>query len=127
MMINLLLVSSGDDSLTTLAAALAWHDDVHIVQERSGAAVLERIACQTYDLMIADETLGDMTGLELIEKAVRINTMINCAAVSTLAQDEFHEVSEGLGILAQWPANPGTAQAEAILTRLRETINLTSH
>ena len=125
-MIKLLLVSSDDDSLSTLAAALAKHNDVHIMQELSGAAALEKITNQNFDLMITDENTDDMTGLELIEKTVRINPMINCAAVSTLSQDEFHEASEGLGLLAQLPLNPGAAQAEDILKRLREVIGLTS-
>jgi len=61
-MINLLLVSSDDDSLSTLAAALAKHNDVHVLQERSGAAALENIANQNYDLMIIDENPDDITG-----------------------------------------------------------------
>ena len=125
-MINLLLVSSNDDSLSTLAAALAKHNDVHVLQERSGAAALKKVTEQNYDLMITDENPDDMTGLELAEKVVRINPMINCAAVSSLTPVEFHEASEGLGLLAQLPVRPGVAQAEDILKRLREVISLTS-
>ncbi len=125
-MINLLLVSSDDDSLSTLAAALAKHNDVHVLQVRSGTAALEKVAGQKYDLMITDENPDDMTGLELADKVIRINPMINCAAVSSLSHDEFHEASEGLGLLAQLPVRPGAAQAEDILKRLREVIGLTS-
>ncbi|MDM8556186.1 response regulator [Desulfococcaceae bacterium HSG7] len=123
-MLNLLTVSSDDKSFSALAAAFAKHDDVTLFQVLSGAAALKSITDKTYDLIIIDEILDDMAGLELAEKVIKINSMINCAAVSTLAQDEFHEASEGLGILAQLPKNPGAAQAEAILSRLREIINL---
>ena len=123
-MLNLLTVSSDDKSFSTLAAALAKHDDVTLFQVLSGAAALKSITDKTCDLIIIDEILDDMAGLELAEKVIKINSMINCAVVSTLTQDEFHEASEGLGILAQLPKNPGTAQAEAILSHLREIINL---
>ena len=125
-MINLLLVSSDDDSLSALAAALAKHNDVDVLQVRSSAAALEKVTGQNYDLMITDENLGDMTGLELAEKVIKINPMINCAAVSSLSHDEFHEASEGLGILMQLPVRAGVAQAKDILKRLREVIGLTS-
>jgi len=125
-MINLLLVSSGDDSLSTLAAALAKHNDVHVMQEKSGAAALEKVTSQNYDLIISDETLDDMSGLELAEKVIKINPMTNCAAVSSLSQDDFHEASEGLGMMTQLPVHPAEAQAEDILKRLRKIINLTS-
>jgi len=93
---------------------------------RSSAAALEKVTGQNYDLMITDENLGDMTGLELAEKVIKINPMINCAAVSSLSHDEFHEASEGLGILMQLPVRAGVAQAKDILKRLREVIGLTS-
>ena len=125
-MIKLLLVSSDDYSLSTLAAALVKYNDVHVLQERSGTAVLEKVTGQKYDLMITDENLDDMTGLELAEKVIKINPMINCAAVSSLSHDEFHEASEGLGLLAPLPLRPGAAQAEDILKRLREVIGLTN-
>jgi two-component SAPR family response regulator len=34
------------------------------------------------DLVVVDEKLGDMTGIEFIETLVSVNPMINCAAVS---------------------------------------------
>ena len=61
-----------------------------------------------------------MTGLELAEKLLSVNPMINCAAVSTLAPDQFHEASEGLGILAPLPPAPGKAQAEDLLQRIKD-------
>ena len=124
-MLNLLLVSSDDESFSALAAALEKHDDVTLFQALSGAAALKAVADKTFDLMITDENPDDMNGLKLAEKVIKINPMINCAVVSALAQDEFHKASEGLGILAQLPAHPDAAQAEAILKRLREIINLT--
>ncbi len=49
------------------------------------------------------ENLGDMTGLEFIRAIVSKRPMVNCAAISSLASEDFHEASEGLGILMQLP------------------------
>ena len=70
------------------------------------------------DLVVVDEKLGDMTGIEFIETLVSVNPMINCAVVSPLPSDDFHEVSEGLGILAQLPVQPGAKDAEDLLKLL---------
>ena len=78
------------------------------------------------DFVIADEGLGDKTGLELIADIVSINPMITCAVVSELTPEAFHEASEGLGIMAQLPARPGKANAESLLHQLRQIKNLTT-
>lgn len=125
-MIKLLLVSATQNSLSNLAAAFEKQADVNSQHEQTGAAALENAARQTYDLIIIDEKLDDMTGLALAEKMVKINPLVNCAVVSSLAPDAYHEASEGLGLLMQLPVNPGETWAEKLLNRLRAIINLTN-
>jgi polyhydroxyalkanoate synthesis regulator phasin len=52
--------------------------------------------------------------------------MINCASISHLLPEEFHEVSEGLGLMAQLPMEPGKEHVEKLLQRLRDIKNLMS-
>ena len=42
-----------------------------------------------------------------------VNAMVNTAVVSPLSDEEFHEVSEGLGILGRLPNEPGMSDAGA--------------
>ena len=77
------------------------------------------------DLVVADELLENMTGLELIKKLVMGNPMLNCAVVSSLSPEDFHEKSEGLGILMQLPIKPKEKDAEALLKHLNTILNLT--
>ncbi len=108
------------------SAGLKCIGDGKDASERQGTSnnwIDKKCSCKR---MKTDENPGGMTGLELAEKVVRINPMINCAVVSSLTPAEFHEASEGLGLLAQLPVRPGVAQAEDILKRLREVICLTS-
>lgn len=90
----------------------------------SGRRALSTIKEQTFDLFIADEHLGDMTGLACIEKIVSINPMLNCAVVSTLSKKDFHEASEGLGILMPLPKHPKKTETDKLLERLKSILGL---
>jgi len=50
--------------------------------------------------------------------------MVNCAVVSSLLTEDFHEAGEGLGILRQLPANPGLEYAKELLEQLKKILNL---
>ena len=50
--------------------------------------------------------------------------MVNCAAVSSLLPDDFHQVSEGLGILMKLPAKPGPEYAKELLEHLKNILDL---
>ena len=117
-MIKLLMVTSDKGPFNEFALALAQTDDVELSWAETGQGALDMVSGSSLDLVVVDEKLGDMTGIEFIETLVSVNPMINCAAVSPLPSDEFHEVSEGLGILAQLPVLPGAKDAEDVLKRL---------
>ena len=122
--LKLLLVSRGKSALSGLATALTMHGEVDLSWAQSGAEALDTISKAPADLVVTDEELGDMSGLTLALKLLSVNPMVNCAAVSPLSHEEFHEASEGLGILAQLPPSPGEKEAEALLQQLREIKNL---
>jgi CheY-like chemotaxis protein len=118
-MFKLLLVSPDKDALSDFAAALAQHGDVEFSWAESGQATLRIASTTPLDLIITAETLGDMTGLELAGRLLTVNPMINCASVSRLSPDQFHELSEGLGIMGHLPVQPGPEHAEELLQRLK--------
>jgi CheY-like chemotaxis protein len=122
-MIRIMLVGRDQISLTALKSGLA-KSDVHLVHAESGGIGLSMIAEGNFDLVVADENLGDMTGLEFIKALVSKSPMVNCAALSSLASEDFHEASEGLGILMQLPVRPGQEHAEMLLEQLKKIITL---
>ena len=71
-----------------------------------------------FDLFITDEQLPDTTARDLIEKALFKDAMMNCVVLSTLSHNAFHEAYEGLGVLMQFPPEPGEKQARALLDHL---------
>ena len=105
-MMNILLASRDKASLSALKTGLE-ENQVQTAWAESGSNALAKVTEGNFDLVVTDENLGDMTGLEFIKTVIALKPMVNCAAVSSLLPDDFHEASEGLGILMQLPVRPG--------------------
>jgi len=118
-MMKLLLVNPDKSSLSELASALKEYDDLELLTTESGEKALAMVSESAVDLVVTDEELGDMTGLEFARRLISLNPMINCATVSGLEPERFHEVSEGLGLMDQLPTRPGKEDAERLLRNLR--------
>ncbi len=124
-MIQILIVAPDQGSFSEFASILE-KNNVHTNWAESGAAALALISDKAFELVITDENLGDMTGIELIKKLVTRFPMINCALVSSLTSEAYHEATEGLGVLVQLTAKPDERQAEDLLQHLKTVINLAS-
>jgi YesN/AraC family two-component response regulator len=119
-MLKLLLVGRDKNIFEDLKSALKEYEDIEFGLSESGEQTLAIVSGKAVDLVIADEDLGDMTGLELVKRILKINFMINFAVVSGLPHDEFHEASEGLGIMLQLPGQPGRKEAEELVKTLKQ-------
>ncbi|MFC1495685.1 response regulator [Thermodesulfobacteriota bacterium] len=118
-MLKLLLVSNNDESLSELISVLKENDDIEVLHAGSGNMALEMVKTNTIDLVVADEEVGDMSGLAFSKKLITSNPMINCVAVSSLPEKDFHEASEGLGLMTNLPVRPGREETEKLLKNLR--------
>lgn len=116
---KLLLVNPDKSSLSELASVLKEYDDLELLTTESGEKALAMVSESAVDLVVTDEELGDMTGLEFARRLISLNPMINCATVSGLEPERFHEVSEGLGLMDQLPTRPRKEDAERLLRNLR--------
>ena len=124
-MTQVLFVTADKSNLTDLSLGLEIPQGV-MQWASSGVQALEIIKNQAVDLVVTDEQLEDMTGLAFIEKLVKVNPMINCAAVSTLSKSDYHEASEGLGILMQLPSQPSQADGKALMAYLKKVLGFTA-
>ena len=120
---KILLLTSDKDSLNVFSTAIAEDANADLLWAISGNEALNVIKNTKIQLVVADEKLEDMTGLEFIKKLVMINPFVNCMLLSPLSHDDFHEVSEGLGILMQLPLQPGEKDASALLQYLNKICN----
>jgi response regulator RpfG family c-di-GMP phosphodiesterase len=123
-MYKILLITSAKELFSEFAAVLTEKEDVDLIWATTGQKALKAISDAPVDLAVVNETLDDMTGIEFMKNLIQINPMINCAAVSPLSPEEFHEVSEGLGVLVKLPLPPGKLDAENLIRHLSKLQNL---
>ena len=124
--LNIILVSKHRESLEKLAEALAQKEALTISVVESADQVFTEIASGRIDVVIAGDEVRGMSGLECVREVVRRNPFINCALVSQLYADEFHEATEGLGVFMQLPWSPGKEEAETIFSHLTKIYQLVS-
>ena len=124
-MTQVLIVTADKTDLTDLASGLEIPiGAVHWAS--SGLQALEMIKRTPFDLVVTDEKIGDMSGLAFVKQLVKVNPLINCAAVSSLSKADYHEASEGLGILMQLPVGPSKADGEALMAYLKKVQGVTA-
>ena len=90
----------------------------------NGKAGLEDLKTQAIDLVVIDEQLDDMTGIEFVKQVVKVNPLVNTVVVSGLSAEDFHEATEGLGVLLQLPWQPQAGDAERLLAVLAKIAGL---
>ena len=123
-MITILLISNEKETLSNIESYLEQSNRAEIVRAKSGEEALNILSAKAIDLVVADENLQDMSGLEFIKKMVRISPMSNCAVVSSLSSNDFHEASEGLGVLMQLPERPDENHGEMLFHKLSNVLRL---
>jgi CheY-like chemotaxis protein len=125
-MLKLLLASKNIDGFSDFIGALKENGGNEVLCSGSGEEALNMLKQKSFDLVIADEEIKDMSGLELAKKLIYASPMTNCVAVSSLSEEDFHEASEGLGLMTHLPLNPGRAEAENLLKNLKQIKGLES-
>lgn len=87
---KILIVDDEDDARDLLAFML--RDEGHVVDGCADAALaLARLEAARYDVMITDQTMPRMSGLELVLAARRLQSELRCIIVSGLAAPDESE------------------------------------
>jgi DNA-binding response OmpR family regulator len=73
-------------------------------------------------LAIVDERVGDATGLDVVRHLIGIDAFIHTAVLSDADEEEFHRLSEGLGILSRLPLQPERKEVRRLLETLRRLL-----
>jgi DNA-binding NarL/FixJ family response regulator len=123
-MLHIVLASARPEAMQAFAEALSSNPQVNLQLVISGAEALEAARLNAPHLVIIDTDLPDTAPLDLVQKLLIINAMVNTAVVSPLSDEEFHEASEGLGILGRLPDAPGTSDAGKLLHQLRTVLGV---
>ncbi len=125
-MIRILLIGSDFNTISNVTNILKKHHNIEIIKSLSGKEALEKIKNEPYDLVIIDEVIKDMPGLKIAKQIVTSNPFLNCTLISSLSPKEFHEATEGLGLLMQLPLSPTDNHIESLLSHLKKILNISS-
>jgi DNA-binding NarL/FixJ family response regulator len=118
-MLRIILATARPQAMQAFAAAWSSSPEVHLQHVGSGAEALEAARTAAPHLVIIDADLPDTAPLDLVQKLLMVNAMVNTAVVSPLSDEEFHEASEGLGILGRLSNEPGRGEATDLMGKLR--------
>ena len=121
-MIRLILIGPSARLQHTIEGMLKSYDDIEVVNAFTKWKALDLMAEQHFDLAVIDEFVGKQSGAEVAEKLVTIDPMMNCALLSPLSEEEFHEMTEGLGILAQLSLNPAASEIDQLVEKVRKLL-----
>ncbi len=117
-----ILLAASPAAVDDLAALLEDEAGEKIFRTATGREALALAKEKAFDLVVLGENLPDMSYVEAVQELLKINAFINTAVVTSLPEEEFHEQSEGLGILA--PLEPGAGQPQ--IRELMEKLRLVS-
>lgn len=67
------------------------------------------------DLVILDERIDGRSAIDASRDIVLKNAFVSLVLINDLPRDRFHEMTEGLGILAQFPSRPSAADFETLM------------
>lgn len=121
-MLHIVLFSDMPDRMRSFAEGLSADPEVRLDRATSEAEVLGLVRDKKPHLVVFDSGASEADSLELVRKTISVNAMVNTVVVSSLSENDFHEKSEGLGILCALPPRPGAGEAAVLLRKLRAVL-----
>lgn len=121
-MLRILLVGRNPETLADFADQLSRREGIAVSKAGSGKAVWDILGKTKVDVVVTDEKLADGDSLPFVKELTKRQPLINCAMVSSLSPEDFHEATEGLGVFMQLPVEPGAEEASKMM-QLLESIS----
>jgi DNA-binding response OmpR family regulator len=118
-MLHILLVTVRREHIESFAQGLSSDPEVRLDEAATGEEALNIVRTGCPHLVIVDSLPGDEGPLDLVREMIGANAMVNTAVVSPLSDADFHDKSEGLGILSRLPPDPGNSDSKALVQKLR--------
>lgn len=114
-MLSILFASANTDNLAEFADFFRQSDKFAIIEASSAKNALRILGEKTLSAAIIDQELTDGSGLSLAQQLAKRFPLLNCALVSPLSPDDFHEATEGLGLFMQIPPTAGKPEAKKMV------------
>lgn len=118
-MVKIIIVTEHRDRFASLVEGLQSESDCTVGWIDSQEEAQSTVSSSPPDVMIVDEKVGVVSNLELAHGLVMANPMVHLALVSSLSHNDFHEASEGLGVLVQLAPGCGKNDASKLVEAFR--------
>ncbi|HBH28910.1 MAG: hypothetical protein N839_0008135 [Desulfofustis sp. PB-SRB1] len=123
---HVLIAGHNPARLLHVEQALAEHGGFYLHRASTHDQAM-RITNETpISAAIVDEEFSDMSGAAFVRSLMISHPLINCALVSPLYSNEFHEATEGLGIFMQLPSPPDQQSGKALVDLLSRLLSITT-
>lgn len=119
-MYTLVLVSPRMGDLNDFTATISAQPDITIHQVDSRKDALRMVRERNPHLVIIDQEIRDKNPLDLVMELLAVNAMINTTMITSMDADEWHEKSEGLGMMPPISDPPTEKDALALLQAFRK-------
>lgn len=123
-MLRLLLVTTRQAKIGSFVEGLSSDGDVRLDWVASKDAALDSVRGNPPHLVIVDSELSALEPLKLVAELLTVNAMVNTALMSSLSDQDFHETTEGFGILDRLPIVPDEGDARNLLHKLRRVLGI---
>jgi DNA-binding NtrC family response regulator len=117
-MLSILLVGKNPEALASLADQLSQREGITVSRASSVKDAWDILGKSKVDVVVTDEKLADGDSLPFVKDLTKRQPLINCAMVSSLSPEDFHEATEGLGVFMQLPVDPGAEEAVKMMELL---------
>ena len=115
-MLRIALITTREGPLAAFRAGLEQHGflvDCHA----DGWSFLQAARTRTCNLVVLDDQRTPFR--PLLEQLLEVDASLNCAVLTDLGAETFHEATEGQGILCALPLRPGAGEVPELLAKLR--------
>jgi len=116
----ILLATSRPEELDVFEKTLAAEKDITVISAATDEALIEAAVRTVPALAVIDQEVNGVDALDIVRRLLQVNAFIYTAVLSDMNEEMFHEISEGLGILAALPTTSGADQARRLLERFRD-------
>ena len=121
---RILLVYTKGTDLQSFKEELQQHADIDLEEIHDTSSALQLVKDSKVDAVVVGEQLADMSGIEFVEALVKVNPFVNTALSSALSPADYHEATEGQGVLVQLAVQPGKSDAELFVEKLKKVASL---
>ncbi|MDY0275626.1 MAG: hypothetical protein RBR42_09355 [Desulfomicrobium sp.] len=103
-------------------AAFAQGLDMDILWMDSGLEIVQAARTATWALVVVDGLMPGLDYKKFLIDLLTANAMLNTVVITDLSDHDFHEESEGLGVLRALPSLPGFADGQQVFRQLADIL-----